>query len=96
MIDACFAEDGRIVARASEIRGRAALARAVDDFFADPRGMRAQIVSAVDAQGRTFRFRALAVLRDGSALPEVFDAGLVDDDGRIALILTFAGPLAER
>ncbi len=95
MIEACFAEAGRLVTRSGEIRGRAALAAAMEKFFADPRGPSVRIVSAVDAEGSTFRFHALAVFRDGSAMPEVFDAGLVDTDGRIALILTFAGPLAE-
>jgi len=95
MIEACFAEDGRIVSRGAELRGRAALAAAMDEFFADPRGLSARIVSAIDAKGSTFRFRALTVHGDGSTLAEVFDAGLVDADGRIALILTFAGLLAE-
>jgi hypothetical protein len=92
MIDACFAADGRLVARSREIRGRAALAQLAAEFLADPQlaGIR---VAAIDASGTTFRFRVMTERRDGTS-SEVFDAGHIDGDGKIALILTFAGPLA--
>lgn len=63
-------------------------------FLADPRLSRIRVTSAIDARGTTFRYRAVAEFRDGTSL-ESFDAGESDADGRIALILTFAGPLAE-
>ena len=72
MIEACFAEDGRIVTRSREIRGRAALAAEMDAVFADPRGLSVRLASAIDADGSTFRFRGLAVQRDGTILPEAF------------------------
>jgi hypothetical protein len=95
LIEACFAEDGRLVSGGAELRGRAALAAAIDKFRADPRGLSARIASAIDAKGSIFRFRSILLLRDGSTLTEAFDAGLVDADGRIVLLLTFGGPLAE-
>lgn len=94
MIEACFAVDGRIVFRDSEIRGRAALAEAMTTFLADPHLLRLRVTSAVDARGRTFRFRVMTDRRDGASR-ESFDAGEVDDEGRIALLLTFGGPLGE-
>jgi limonene-1,2-epoxide hydrolase len=95
MLEACWAEDGRLVTRSGEIRGRAAIAAMLDRFFADPRGFTVELASVIDAQGTTFRFRARTTARDGSPVPDVFDAGMVDADGRISLILTFAGPLAD-
>jgi hypothetical protein len=94
LLEACWAEDGRLVTRNGEIRGRAGISAMVDGFLADPRGFRIELASVIDAKGTTFRFRARTFCRDGSEVPEVFDAGMVDADGRISLILTFAGPLA--
>ena len=95
MIEACWAEDGRLVTRNGEIRGRAAIAAMFDSFIADPRGFTVELASVIDAKGSTFRFRARTVARDGSPVPDVFDAGMIDADGRISLILTFAGPLPD-
>ncbi|HKO90079.1 MAG TPA: nuclear transport factor 2 family protein, partial [Polyangiaceae bacterium] len=94
MIDACFASDARMVTRSREIRGRHALAAELDRFLADPRLLRIRLVSAIDARGTTFRYRAVADFRDGSS-PENFDAGEIDTNGQISLILTFAGPLQD-
>ncbi len=93
MIDACWAEDGRLVTRNGEIRGRAAVAAMFDRFLADPRGFRVELVSVIDAKGTTFRFHARTIARDGTPVPDVYDAGVIDADGRICLLLTFAGPL---
>jgi hypothetical protein len=94
LLEACFADDGRMVTGSREIRGRAQLAEMLNRFLADPRLLRIRLTSAVDAKGKTFRYRAAADFRDGTSA-ESFDAGEIDDTGRISLILTFAGPLAE-
>jgi len=94
MIDACFASDARMVTRSREIRGRHALAAELDRFLADPRLLGIRLVSAIDARGTIFRYRAVADFKDGSS-PESFDAGEIDANGQIALILTFAGPLED-
>lgn len=94
MLEACFAADGRIVVPGREIRGRAALAEAIGSLLADPEHLRIRVISVVDARATTFRFRALAERRDGSSR-ESFDAGEIDGSGRISLILTFGGPLAD-
>jgi hypothetical protein len=93
LIEACFAADGRLVTGAGVIRGRAALAEAVTRFLADPQWRGIRIVSAIDARGTTFRFGAVAERHDGTSA-ESFDAGEIDADGRIAVLLTFNGRLA--
>lgn len=94
MVDACFAAEGRIVTRNREIRGRAALEAEMATLLADPQLLRVRAISAIDARGTTFRFRAAVEYRDGRCL-EGFDAGEIDADGRISLLLTFAGTLPE-
>ena len=91
LLDACFAVEGRIVSPGAVIRGRAALAAAIDDFFADPRGLSGRLVSTIDAQGSIFRFRSLVEDREGRIVFDGFDAGEVDVDGRITVLLTFGG-----
>jgi len=94
LLEACFAVEGRIVQRSGETRGRAELAEMIELFVADPQWLRVRITSAIDAVGTTFRFRAAIDRHDGTTL-ELFDAGEIDETGRIALILTFVDPLAE-
>lgn len=94
LFDACFADDVRMVTRSREIRGRARLIQELEGSLSDPRLARARIASAVDAKGTTFRYRAVAEFHDGTSA-ESFDAGEIDENGRIALILTFAGPLGD-
>lgn len=92
LLEACWAEDGRMVTRSREIRGRAALAAELARAHADPKFAGVRVISQVDAHGTTFRYRAVADFRDGPSI-EAFDAGEIDESGRISLILTFAGPL---
>jgi hypothetical protein len=94
LLEACFAEDGRMVTPGREIRGRAALAEMFTRFYATQQVLRIRLTSAVDARGTIFRYRAVAEMRDGTSA-EAFDAGEIDASGRISLILTFAGPLGE-
>jgi len=95
LLEACFAADGRIVTGGSQLRGRAAVATAMDDFFADPRGLSTRLTSGIDATRTTFRFRAILENRDGAPFLEIHDAGEIDADGRISLLLTFVGPLPD-
>lgn len=94
LFDACLADDVRMVTRGREIRGRAQIAEELNRFLADPQLLRVRVTSAVDTGEKTFRYRAVADFRNGMSA-EAFDAGEVDETGRIALILTFAGPLGE-
>jgi hypothetical protein len=91
MIEACWSPEGRLVTRSREFRGRGGLAELADRSLADPNLVRVG-ATAIDASGTTFRFRGFSELRDGTRL-EVFDAGEIDDEGRIRLLLTFKGAL---
>src|SRR5688572_25607845 len=66
MIEACFAADGRIIARGSQAIGRDALAEAITSFLADPQWRRVRMTTAIDASGTTFRFGAAVDRHDGS------------------------------
>src|SRR3954466_5055325 len=94
LIAECFATDARIVTRSGSIRGHAAIAAMVTRFLDDAKNLRVRMTSAVDARGTTFRYRAVTDRSDGTTL-EVFDAGEIDGDGGISVVLTFAGPLAD-
>jgi hypothetical protein len=91
LLEGCFAVEGRLVSPGAVIRGRAALATAIEGFFADPRGLSARFVGALDAQGPIFRFRSVVEDRDGRIVFDGFDAREVDGDGRITVLLTFGG-----
>jgi hypothetical protein len=92
LLKQCFAADGRFVTRGRVFRGRAALAELMATTHADPQLVALRVVGAIDAVGRTFRFRAVAERADGTS-PETFEAGELDDAGYIATVLTFSGPL---
>jgi hypothetical protein len=92
LFEACLADDVRMVTRSREIRGRARLVEELTRFLDDPKVRAVRVTSAVDARGTTFRYVATAEFSDGTSA-ESFDAGEIDATGRIALILTFAGPL---
>jgi hypothetical protein len=92
LLEECFAVDGRLVSRSRELRGRAAVAEMFTRFYADPQLLGVRLLSAIDAGNTSFRLRAAAELRDGTLL-ESLDAGEIDADGKISLILSFAGPL---
>lgn len=94
LLESCLAEDVVMVSIGREYRGRAALAKMFDGFHANPEFVGIRMVSAIDARGTLFRYRAVADFRDGTS-PETFDAGRIDASGQISLILTFPGPLAD-
>jgi hypothetical protein len=94
LVEACFADDGRMVTRGREIRGRAALLDEMARIHAEPRLARIRLASAIDARHTTFRYRGVVEFSDGTSA-EALDTGEIDATGRISLVLTFAGPLAE-
>ena len=93
LLDACFAVRGRIVSPGAVIGGRAASQPRrpgpSSPIRADSPG---DSPSAIDAQGRLFRFRSVVEDRSsGRIVFDGFDAGEVDDEGRITVLLTFGG-----
>lgn len=94
LVAECFAPNGRMVTRSRQIVGRAALEAEMVRFLANPEIHDIEVTSAIDAVGTTFRFRSHVEWQDGTT-SESFDAGEIDENGQIALLLTFAGPLAD-
>lgn len=88
MIEDCFAADGRIATSGAGICGRVELAAAIAELRADPRGLEVRLAGAIDVQGRKFRIHSVIAQRDGGAT-KFFDAGEVDADGRISILITF-------
>jgi hypothetical protein len=94
LLEACFADEGRMVTASRELRGRAAIAELLTRAHVDPRFAGVRLTSAVDARGTIFRYRSVVDFRDGTSA-EFFDAGEIDASGRIVLLLTFSGALAD-
>ena len=92
LLEACFAEDGRLVTRSRVLRGRAEVDAMIARFHADVSVIGFRLASAIDAIGMTFRYRSVVERRDGTEI-EFFDAGEIDADGRIVTLLVFSGPL---
>jgi hypothetical protein len=93
LLEECFALEGRLVTRHRAIVGRAALLADMARFHANFRWRSIRRLSAIDTGSTSFRFRGIVEFDDGTTA-EAFDAGEVDADGKIALVLTFDGPLA--
>jgi hypothetical protein len=94
LLEACFAEDGRMVTAGREIRGRAAVADMLTRAHVDPKFAGVRLTSAVDARGTIFRYQSVVDFRDGTSAA-FFDAGEIDASGRIVVLLTFSGPLGD-
>jgi hypothetical protein len=94
LLEASFAEDGRFVTRRRVVRGRAALAAEMAAFHARAQVRGIRLLSAIDNGETTFRYRGVVEFHDGTTA-EAFDAGEVDATGKITLLLTFDGPLAD-
>jgi hypothetical protein len=94
LLEECFAADGRFVTRRRVIRGRAALAAEMERFHARAQWRSIRRLSVIDTGDTTFRWRGAVEFHDGT-IAEAFDAGEIDADGKIVLLLTFDGPLAD-
>ena len=94
LIEACFAADGRFVTRRRVVHGRVALAADMARFHTDTRWRAIRRLSVIDVGSTTFRFRGVVEFHD-ETLAESSDSGEVDAHGKISLLITFDGPLAD-
>lgn len=94
LVDSCFATDGRMVTRGRELRGRTALLEEMARQLANPELVSVRLTSVIDAGVTSFRFRGVAEFRNGDAF-ENLDAGEIDANGQIKLLLTFSEPLRD-
>jgi hypothetical protein len=90
LIERACADDLRILTPGRCIRGRAGLGALIAEFQKRRPGDRACLASAIEINERTFRYVGV-VESEGGAPLENLDAGEHDAEGRILLVLTFAG-----
>lgn len=91
LIEQACAEDLLMRTPGKRIDGRAALDALITDFQRRRPGERAVLSSAIDVQGNVFRYAGIVEGSTSAGGGETFDAGECDADGRIRLLLSFAG-----
>lgn len=85
LLEACWADDGRLVVHGGRtLRGRDEV-RAMFARFAGNTGIAGVRVLERDARGSTFTLRYVTERKDGSTA-EALDVGEVDEAGRISLL----------
>jgi hypothetical protein len=86
-------DDVRIVIGAGnrEVRGRAALEAEIVAFHQRVSEVRVRVTSGIDVQGSLCRFTGRVEGPQGQIGPDAWDACECDANGRIRLVLTFAG-----
>jgi len=92
LVEACFAEGGRMVGPSPEVNGRAALVALMTRVHAGPPWRRIRLTTVVDVRAPAFRFGGVVEYEDGTT-GENFDSGVVDAEGKISLLMTFVDPL---
>lgn len=78
------------------LAGRKAVAEGIVAFRERRPGGRIEVRSGIDEFGGRFRFAWAVLDADGTAVNEGEDFGHLGDDGRIASVTGFFGPLPER
>jgi hypothetical protein len=91
LIEACWSDESRLVSKRSEIKGRAALEKAIGPLFANPQITGFRLI-AREIGKTTFRIRTALELAGGKSV-EFYDCGEVGPDGKIRVIFTFDGVL---
>ena len=94
-IASAWAEDGRYVDPLQEARGYDALSQMVAGIHTQFPGHRFRRTSEVDAHHEQLRFGWELVAPDGSVTVAGVDVGTLANDGRLAVIAGFFGPLPE-
>lgn len=90
LVERACADDFRILTPGRCMRGRAGLDALIAEFQKRRPGDRARLASVVEIHESTFRYVGV-VESEGSAPVETLDTGEHDAEGRILLVLTFAG-----
>jgi hypothetical protein len=91
LIEQACSPELRFVTARARIVGYDGLDALIAEFQRRRPGDRAVLAGPVDIQGHLYRCAGRVASTMGPPLPDAFDAGECDDDGRIRLILTFTG-----
>ena len=95
LLDETWPDDGVYCDPNSTVVGRDALLAHISEFREHP-DIRIEVRSGIDEFGNNFRFGWATVDGFGAELRDGIDVGRLDDDGRIASIIGFFGPLPPR
>jgi SnoaL-like domain len=95
LLEAAWREDGVYSDPVATAEGREALVAHIAGFQQQFPGHRIVVTSGVDEHDGCFRFAWALNDADGDVVMEGVDFGEVADDGRIARIVGFFGPLPE-
>lgn len=93
LLDSSWADDGVYCDPGARAEGREALIKHIGGFQAGFPNHRIDLTSGVDEHDGRFRFSWVLRSSDGRTVTEGIDFGVLSDDGRIASITGFFGPL---
>ncbi len=93
LVAASLTVDAIIVGPGYTLRGHAAIEADTARFQRERPGQRAEIVGGIDAHGALARFAVRVVDAQGAVVAEGLDVVEFADDGRIARVITFWGPV---
>jgi len=94
LVETSLHEDCEILGRRYRFHGHAEVMAEVSRFLRDDPGYRPVVTSGFDAVGRWVRFTIAVLDPEGFEVNTGWDVIEMADDGRIARVLTFWGPLA--
>jgi len=97
LLDRAWSDDGVYTDPTAEVKGRDALAKHTGEFVNNPqyKGFSMERVSGVDVHHKVLRFNWALKDPSGSVVMAGVDYGVLDDDGRLASITGFFGPMPE-
>ena len=91
LIDACWTDESRLVSKRSEIKGKAALEKAIGPLFTNSQIAGFRLI-AREIGKTTFRLRTALDFVGGKSV-EFYDCGEFFPEGKIRVIFTFDGAL---
>lgn len=97
MLEKAWADDGRYTDPSADVTGREALVAHISGFQSNPsmKGFSLARTSKVDAHHNVLRFGWALKNAEGAVVMEGVDFGVLDEDGRLASITGFFGPMPE-
>lgn len=97
LLEKAWADDGRYADPSADVIGRDALVEHISGFQSNPsmKGYSLARTSAVDSHHDVLRFGWALKNAEGAVVMEGVDFGVLDEDGRLASITGFFGPMPE-
>ncbi len=98
LLETAWSDDGVYTDPSAEVKGRDALFDHTGNFVSNPdmKGFSLERVSGVDVHHKLLRFDWALKSPDGNVVMAGVDFGVLDDDGRLASITGFFGPIPDK